>query len=73
LHRLTFNSYGQLGLGNASATTVTMPLPINFTKPVISIAAGYRHNLAIASDNTLYAVSFHMSFNKSLVGYAARV
>ena len=52
------NDNGQLGEGGATTSTVPVSLLINDLlgdTPLLTVAAGYRHTLALAADGELYA------------------
>ena len=54
------NSHGQLGLGFADTTDYS-PRPVPGLGGVVAIASGYRYNLALKQDGTVWAWGFNAS------------
>ncbi|MDP9335114.1 MAG: DUF6531 domain-containing protein, partial [Actinomycetota bacterium] len=50
-----YNQYGQVGNGSTHTTYVTTPTQVKNLTGIVSIAAGFRHSLAVRNDGTVWA------------------
>lgn len=55
------NAHGQLGLGTTDTLVYPTPVQVPGLSGIVAIAAGYRHNVALKGDGTVYTWGFNDS------------